>query len=204
VKSWLSWVTEHPFAATWILVSFICSIGGLMGIVEGWVRWHDFLANNFLDYYKALIRQPLAWAVNLVWPATWPTIPGWIFDVMVLWVVAANAAARFYYAAAAPHDVDMGRRMMMAAVFWPTYLARQLWYYYLDVQEKIALGGRNQKLSEYEEWVMYKTLARRKYGFRRAYRFLAAVGIALIAVLAVNYQLDLLHRPDDKVSSQAR
>ena len=95
-------VSENPFTALWLLVGFISAVGGIMGIVEGWVRWHDFIANHFLDYYKALVRQPLVWAVDLVWPRTWPKIPAWLFDVLVLWVIAANATARFYFAAAAP------------------------------------------------------------------------------------------------------
>lgn len=188
-------VSENPLGSTIVLVGFLSSIGGIMGIVEGWVRWHDFIANHFLDYYKSLVRQPISWTVGLVWPETWPKPPTWAFDVMVLWGVAANAAARFYFSAAAPHDVDMRRNMAMAAIFWPAYFLQQAWYYRLDYLEKLAIGGPNQKLTEYEEWVMYKTLVRRKWGFRRALRFVGAVVLTLVVITAFNYQLDLI-QPD--------
>jgi hypothetical protein len=83
-----------PFLYLWFALSMLVNISGIGSIVDGLVHWVGFF-REAVDIYRAWIREPLSWTVHLVWPSGWPRIPGWAFDLFVVWstfFLAANIA----------------------------------------------------------------------------------------------------------------
>src|SRR5262245_9235325 len=68
-----------PFVYLSLLISVLLNISGMASIVDGFVVWAGFF-RDFIDLYRAWIREPILWAMNLFWPASWPRIPGWVAD----------------------------------------------------------------------------------------------------------------------------
>jgi hypothetical protein len=84
-----------PFLYFWLAMSVLLNISGLASIVDGFVVWVGFL-RNFIEIYRAWIREPMLWAAHLVWPNGWPRIPGWIMDWLCIsgsFALAVNAIA---------------------------------------------------------------------------------------------------------------
>jgi len=73
-----------PFIYLWLALSMLLNIASIASIVDGFVHWAYFF-KDFLDTYRAWIREPISWAVHLVWPSWWPKIPSWVFDLLVIW-----------------------------------------------------------------------------------------------------------------------
>jgi hypothetical protein len=73
-----------PFLYLWLALSTLLNISGIASIVDGLVHWVHFF-RDFLDIYRTWIREPISWAVHLMWPSWWPRIPKWMFDVFVVW-----------------------------------------------------------------------------------------------------------------------
>jgi hypothetical protein len=73
-----------PILYLWLALSMLLNISGVASIVDGFVHWANFF-KDFLDIYRAWIREPISWAVHLVWPSWWPKIPPWVFDLLVIW-----------------------------------------------------------------------------------------------------------------------
>jgi hypothetical protein len=73
-----------PIVYLWLALSLLLNVSGIASIVDGFVHWANFF-KDFLDIYRAWIREPLSWAVHLVWPSWWPMIPPWVFDLLVIW-----------------------------------------------------------------------------------------------------------------------
>jgi hypothetical protein len=83
-----------PFLYLWFALSVLVNVSGIGSIVDGLVHWVGFF-REAVDIYRAWIREPLSFAVNLMWPSRWPRIPGWAFDLFVVWstfFLAANIA----------------------------------------------------------------------------------------------------------------
>jgi hypothetical protein len=57
----------------------LLSLSGMASIVDGFAVWAGFL-RDFVDLYRAWIREPVLGIVHLIWPASWPPIPGWVVD----------------------------------------------------------------------------------------------------------------------------
>ena len=72
----------------WLGVSVMLNLSGMASIVDGFVTWANFF-RNIIDVYRATIREPLAWIGNLIWP--FGPIPGWVFDVFVIWAALVLA-----------------------------------------------------------------------------------------------------------------
>jgi hypothetical protein len=73
-----------PFLYLWLALSILLNISGIGSIVDGLVHWAGFF-RDALDIYRVWIREPLLWEVHLVWPSSWPRIPGSVFDLLVVW-----------------------------------------------------------------------------------------------------------------------
>jgi hypothetical protein len=67
----------------WLCISALINISGMASIVDGFVHWADFFS-HLIDIYRAIIREPLAYVVHLVWPSWWPKIPPRMFDYLVV------------------------------------------------------------------------------------------------------------------------
>jgi hypothetical protein len=83
-----------PFFYGWLALSLLINVSGIGSIVDGFVHWAGFFRDS-LDIYRHLIREPLSWTVNLVWPPSWWKIPPWVFDLFVIWsafFLASNIA----------------------------------------------------------------------------------------------------------------
>ncbi len=77
---------EKKPGAAWLYaglgVSGLLNIASMASVVDGFVTWATFF-REFIGAYRWAIRDPLAYAGNAIWP--FGGIPGWIFDVFVLW-----------------------------------------------------------------------------------------------------------------------
>jgi hypothetical protein len=80
-----------PFLYLWLALSMLLNVAGIASIVDGLVHWAAFL-KDFLGVYRTWIRQPISWAVHVIWPAYWPKIPLWGFDLIVVWSTIFLAA----------------------------------------------------------------------------------------------------------------
>jgi hypothetical protein len=78
----------------WLGISGLLNISGMASIVDGFVTWAKFF-REFIDAYRWAIRDPLAYVGNAVWP--FGRIPGWVFDVFVLWSALFLAYNIFLY-----------------------------------------------------------------------------------------------------------
>jgi hypothetical protein len=70
----------HFWIYVWLGVSMLLNLSGMASIIDGFVTWTNFFG-NFIDVYRAVIRQPLAWVGQFIWLGP---IPGWVFDVYVI------------------------------------------------------------------------------------------------------------------------
>jgi hypothetical protein len=68
----------------WLVLSYLGSVASISSIVDGLVQWVNFF-RDFLDIYHTWIREPISWAVHLVWPTSWFPLPPWVFDLFVVW-----------------------------------------------------------------------------------------------------------------------
>jgi hypothetical protein len=77
---------EKKPGAAWLYaglgISGLLNIASMASIVDGVVTWAA-LFRAFIGAYRWAIRDPLAHAGNAIWP--FGDIPGWVFDVFVLW-----------------------------------------------------------------------------------------------------------------------
>ncbi len=73
----------HFWIYVWLGVSGLLNLSGMSSIIDGFVVWTKFF-RDFIDIYRAMIRQPLAWIGQFIWP--FGPIPGWVFDVFVIWM----------------------------------------------------------------------------------------------------------------------
>jgi hypothetical protein len=74
-------------------ISGLLTIVSMASIVDGLVTWaKPFSA--LIDAYRWAIRDPLAYAGNAIWP--FGEIPGWLFDVFVLWAALFVALNVFW------------------------------------------------------------------------------------------------------------
>lgn len=75
-------------------LSIILTLAGLASIVDAFIVWARFFA-EIIDLYKNLIREPLAYAVDLLWPDAWPDIPRIVFDILIIWISCFTALRLF-------------------------------------------------------------------------------------------------------------
>lgn len=75
---------RDPILMTWLGLSVALNVIGMASLVDGVVIWADFI-RQMVELYRALIRDPLEWAAQLFWPASWPRIPASFFDLLVVW-----------------------------------------------------------------------------------------------------------------------
>jgi hypothetical protein len=73
-----------PIIYAWLLLSLVLNITGIASILDGFVVWADFF-KNAISLYQMTIRGPIMLAVNLIYPSAWPRIPGWVFDIVIVW-----------------------------------------------------------------------------------------------------------------------
>jgi hypothetical protein len=77
-----------------LFVSGLLNLTGLASIVDGLVTWAHFF-RDIIDVYRTVIREPLAYVGNHLWP--FGLIPHWFFDVFVLWSALFLAANIYFY-----------------------------------------------------------------------------------------------------------
>jgi hypothetical protein len=65
-----------------LVISGLLNLTGMASIVDGLVTWAHFF-REIIDVYRTVIREPLAYVGNHIWP--FGHIPHWAFDVFVLW-----------------------------------------------------------------------------------------------------------------------
>ena len=65
-----------------LAISGLLNLTGMASIVDGLVTWAHFF-REIIDVYRTVIREPLAYVGNHIWP--FGHIPHWAFDVFVLW-----------------------------------------------------------------------------------------------------------------------
>jgi len=67
----------------YIALSALLNVLGLASIVDGVITWTGFLA-EVINIYHQMLRDPILRSVMFFWPATWPKIPGWIIDLLII------------------------------------------------------------------------------------------------------------------------
>jgi hypothetical protein len=67
-----------------LTLALLIGISGAASILDGFVHWTNFL-KGILDIYRAWLREPISWAVQLVWPASWPAVSSSAIDLFVVW-----------------------------------------------------------------------------------------------------------------------
>jgi hypothetical protein len=67
----------------WLGLSGLMNIAGLSSLVGDLVQWADFFQHNFIDTYRWIIRDPLTYVGNAIWP--FGTIPYFVVDFFVVW-----------------------------------------------------------------------------------------------------------------------
>lgn len=77
-----------------LVISGLLNLTGLASIVDGLVIWTHFF-RDIIDVYRTVIREPLAYVGNHLWP--FGHIPHWAFDVFVLWSALFLAGNIFGY-----------------------------------------------------------------------------------------------------------
>ena len=75
---------RDPILMTWLGLSVALNVIGIASLVHGVVIWADFI-RQMVEIYRAFIREPLEWAAQLIWPASWPRIPAVLLDLLVIW-----------------------------------------------------------------------------------------------------------------------
>ena len=85
---------RDPILLTWLGLSVALNVTGMASLVEGVVTWADFIG-QIIAVYRAVIREPMQWIAQLIWPTSWPRIPAAAFDLIVVWsclFLSANIA----------------------------------------------------------------------------------------------------------------
>ncbi len=77
-----------------LVISGLLNLTGLASIVDGLVTWSHFF-REIIDVYRTVIREPLAYVGNHLWP--FGHIPHWAFDVFVLWSALFLAMNIYFY-----------------------------------------------------------------------------------------------------------
>ena len=72
-----------PYLVMWLALSMMLNILGIASIVDGAIVWAGFAAEIIATYHKFL-RQPLLHAMQFFWPTSWPTIPPWAADILIV------------------------------------------------------------------------------------------------------------------------
>jgi hypothetical protein len=67
-----------------LTLALLIGISGTASILDGFVHWTNFF-KGLLDIYRASLREPIVWGVQLVWPASWPAISSSAIDLFVVW-----------------------------------------------------------------------------------------------------------------------
>ena len=80
-----------PLLYLWLALSMLLNVAGVASIVDGLVHWAAFF-KDFLNIYRAFVREPITWGAHLIWPVSWPKIPGWGFDLLIIWSLIFLAA----------------------------------------------------------------------------------------------------------------
>jgi hypothetical protein len=124
-----------PFLYLWLALSMLLNVAGVASIVDGLVHWAIFF-KDFLNIYRVWIRGPISWAAHIIWPASWPKIPTWGYDLLVIWsavFLAANICwlKRFGKTTISylidRHGIPAGiLRTVVAFVTFPFFLAKGL------------------------------------------------------------------------------
>ena len=78
-----------------LVISGLLNLTGMASIVDGLVTWAHFF-REIIDVYRTVIREPLAYVGNHIWP--FGHIPHWVFDVFVLWSALFLAKNIYKYA----------------------------------------------------------------------------------------------------------
>src|SRR5450759_5632167 len=72
-----------PYLVLWLALSMLLNILGIASIVDGAVTWLGFVA-ELIATYRKFLREPLLFVAELFWPASWPRIPRWTADVLIV------------------------------------------------------------------------------------------------------------------------
>ncbi len=75
---------RDPILFAWLGLSVALNVVGLASLVDGIVVWATFI-QEIVEIYHEVIREPIEWAAQLIWPASWPRIPAAFFDLLVVW-----------------------------------------------------------------------------------------------------------------------
>jgi hypothetical protein len=73
----------------WLGISGLMNLSGMASIADGFVTWAKFF-HDIIDVYRATVQQSLAWIGHIIWP--FGPLPGWVFDVFVIWAAILLAA----------------------------------------------------------------------------------------------------------------
>ncbi|MFA5900958.1 MAG: hypothetical protein WC829_17805 [Hyphomicrobium sp.] len=198
---------KWPLNSFWLLLSVLLNVTGIASIVDGFVRWAGFF-QNIIAFYRATVRAPFADLVAMVWPAGWPPIPGWCFDVLIVWsafFLAKNIANAKVFG-----QTSVGHRFSRYSP--PVAFAYCVWDFIVTPFKTIwiAVQGNNprQQPSVIEDvredatviggayvgehpTLGATSISRVEY-YRLAVLYLAFLAGALVVMLFINYQL--LHR----------
>ncbi len=114
-----------------LVISGLLNLTGMASIVDGLVTWAHFF-RDIIDVYRTVIREPLAYVGNHIWP--FGHIPHWFFDVFVLWsaiFLAANIIVRrendntifgTIYEAYRDEGIIEGTKVIAMVIFLPIWL----------------------------------------------------------------------------------
>ena len=196
-----------PLGSFWLALSVLLNLTGIASIVDGLVQWAAFF-QNIIEFYRTTIRAPIAGLVAVVWPAGWPPIPGWCFDVLIIW-------SAFFLAKNIANMKTFGRTIIgyrFSKHSPPVALASCLWEFIVTPFKTlgIAVQGNNplRQPSVMEDIAPDATviggdyvgthpmlgvtrISRVEY-YRLSARYLTFLVAAFVVLLFINYQL--LHR----------
>jgi hypothetical protein len=109
----------------WFALALLLTVMAVGSIMDGFIHWAGYF-RFMLDIYHTWLREPLSWAVHLVWPSGSQKIEGWAFDVSVISVTffgGVNVLARADRAAVRAHksagllDQDTARSLNASLAF---------------------------------------------------------------------------------------
>lgn len=196
-----------PLSSFWLSLSVLLNITGIASFVDGLVVWADFF-QNIIEFYRTTIRAPLAELVSAVWPAGWPPIPGWCFDIFIVW-------SAFFLAKNIANMRVFGRTIVgyrFSKHSPPAALLYCLWDFIATPFKTIAIAGQANDphrlpslageipegativLGDYvgEHPTLGPTRISRVEFYRLAALYLLFLVCAFVVLLFINYQL--LHR----------
>lgn len=176
---------RDPILVAWLLISVALNVTGLASLVDGAVVWVKFF-QQFIDQYRVLVRNPLQAAFHFVWPSSWPTVPGWAFDLLVVWAsvfVGTNIA--FYRATGGTILGDAWRRVSGIGSFL-IFLMISLMMFLSVPFGTLSLIVRPQN---YKKNILFPDRPR---AVRSVAYAIGAVFAAFILILFVNFQIKRL------------